>query len=423
MYTLWRILYFMKAFLKLKYFYFNISLKYKILILFYCIVLSISLILGCNSYIVTKKQVISNISTANIGKLRQISNSIKFLQKDVEDISTYLCIDPVVQSILKGDYTTFTTLREQQLYIDNSMSFILNLIASKSYISMISFYNNNNIVYYRTSDGSSEVSNLNTIRNTEIYKTASNTKGRPLWFTIKKDDPRFIQNNNYNKIAACRIIKDFNTLDTIGFLIISVNESEIQNIYKNNMDTEKESILIIDNIGELISHSGETLLSNQFNPKDYLEKRDGFTIKKIEGTDFLITYTDAQTSNWKLFHAVSMKSILNEVISHVYFSILIVVGCVLLSFPLIMLISNFLTSPIYRLLESMKRFEEGNFNEKIDFKYQDEIGKLGKGYNSMVANIKDLINKVYVLQIKEREAELKALQSQINPHFLYNTME
>jgi two-component system sensor histidine kinase YesM len=87
-----------------------------------------------------------------------------------------------------------------------------------------------------------------------------------------------------------------------------------------------------------------------------------------------------------------------------------------------MYISSNLTSPIKKLIHAMKKVNEGDF-KKTNFKYNDEIGILGNQYNEMIDNISNLIEKVYKLQIREKEAELKALQAQINPHFLYNTLD
>ena len=93
----------------------------------------------------------------------------------------------------------------------------------------------------------------------------------------------------------------------------------------------------------------------------------------------------------------------------------------LLSLPLVLFASLLIIRPIRKLLGAMHSFENGNFDSSISFHYKDEIGQLGKGYNEMVKSLAELIDRVYVLQIREQEAELNALQSQINPHFLSNT--
>ena len=71
----------------------------------------------------------------------------------------------------------------------------------------------------------------------------------------------------------------------------------------------------------------------------------------------------------------------------------------------------------------MKKVEKGDLNVIVDIKRKDEIGQLGRSFNSMIKKIKKLIEEVYVNQIKRKEAELRALQPQINPHFLYNTLD
>ena len=71
----------------------------------------------------------------------------------------------------------------------------------------------------------------------------------------------------------------------------------------------------------------------------------------------------------------------------------------------------------------MKAFQKGNFDESVAIRFDDEMGELGKGYNKMVSKIKELIEHEYISGIKVREAELIALQAQINPHFLYNTLD
>ena len=128
-------------------------------------------------------------------------------------------------------------------------------------------------------------------------------------------------------------------------------------------------------------------------------------------------------NGWLIVYAIPLSLLTKELNSIKLFVFLIILTCILLSVPLTMLLTSFLTAPVKKLLISMRRFQNGHFDERVEVKYQDEIGLLSQGYNNMVANTKSLVDEAYVLRLKEKEAELKALQSQINPHFLYNMLD
>lgn len=93
----------------------------------------------------------------------------------------------------------------------------------------------------------------------------------------------------------------------------------------------------------------------------------------------------------------------------------------------LILISLFLSSsivkPVKQLQSLMKDVEEGNFDIVYSHPRDDEIGQLGQSFNKMIKQIKNLIDTVYIEQKNKREAELRALQAQIQPHFLYNTLD
>jgi two-component system sensor histidine kinase YesM len=94
----------------------------------------------------------------------------------------------------------------------------------------------------------------------------------------------------------------------------------------------------------------------------------------------------------------------------------------LINAPLSWSISALFLKPLKKILKSMREVQAGDFDQRVDVKLRDEIGQLAMGYNVMVAKTRDLIQDVYKSELSKKESELRLLQSQINPHFLYNTL-
>ena len=88
-----------------------------------------------------------------------------------------------------------------------------------------------------------------------------------------------------------------------------------------------------------------------------------------------------------------------------------------------MIISNVVTKPLLRLREAIVEVSTGDFDHQVEITTQDEIGEVAQCFNRMVNSIRELIEKNYVITLQEKESELAALQAQINPHFLYNTLD
>ena len=408
-------------------YYLNLSIKYKILVFFYLIIITVALVLGIYWTTNSEKFILSRVSTANLGVVKQLNSNLNFLKKDIVDISTYLCIDNEVLRLLEIDNKHDTRISEDNLDTSNSLRFIMNIIASKDYISCLLLYSNNESpLYYEFTDLSTGAKNLSAISQSPAYRKAVDLKGSPLWFPMLEENNDFIQNNKYPKIGVCRVIRDYGSFSQTGFLVIGINESTLRTMCIKNIQNDREGILITDNQGRIISNVGTKLYGQDLKTQDfYIKSRlnsEGAAIDHIGGKQYLVAYSSFG-DGWRTYYAVPMEALRKEVNSVNNYTLIIVFLCLLFSLPLIILVSSLLTAPIKKLLKSMKRFQQGNFNERVEFKYKDEIGQLGEGYNTMVENIRELIDKAYVLQIKEHEAELNALQAQINPHFLYNTLD
>lgn len=411
----------------LKKFFKRLSIKYKILILFCLVTSIIATLLGLYSLNISKRNIINKVSASNISVNKQLNSHINFLLTDITDISTNICIDNNVQSLLLRATDNLDTSQDSSLIANDSLDFVMNIIASKSYISFFILYGQQDSpVYYEFTDMSIGAKGFSKIRTIDLYKTALALNGSPLPFHLAQGDNPFIQRSTYPKIGVCRIVKNYTNNLPIGFLVIGFNESSLHNLCQSNIKGSDEAIVVVDGEGGILSQAGSVFTGGDYQNQAFYQnaqkEHEGYAIDTIGKTKYLISYA-SMANGWKSFYAVPMASLTKEINSINGFTAVVVLGCLALSVPLIAFLLSYLTAPLTALLKSMKRFQQGNFNERVDFKYEDEIGQLSDGYNNMVMSVKQLIDKVYVLQIREREAELNALQAQINPHFLYNTLD
>lgn len=370
------------------------------------------------SYRYSADNVVNKVSIANLATVKQIDANLNFLQHELDDISMQLELHDLVQSFLKKD---------PSLYVDKSLLFTMSLISAKSYINLTILYSlsDGRTPFHMSNDGSNGIYPYSVFARSEAYKGIFAAKGKPYWFMA--DDVLLIQNNKYPKISMGRMVRDFNDFHDIGVLIMSVNEEYIRKMYADNLQPHGGSVAIVAPDGNVISMGGPAFYPAEGRTyrfmADAAAKQEGSTVETIDGRSMLITFSRANEIGWRIYYAVPMLSLTKELNAIKKFNLIIVAGCLLVLLPLLLLLASLFTKPINRLLRSMRRFQEGHFEERIHLKNRDEFGQLAIGYNTMVASIKDLVDKVYVLQIREREAELNALQAQINPHFLYNTLD
>lgn len=408
--------------------YMNLSIKYKIILLFYSIIIFVSLVLGYYSYRLSSNSIQNEISTVALRDTKQVSRGISFLQKDINDLSTFICLDQNVQAFIRS-----SSIKEQNpSYEGNQASSVqleslASLLASKDYISYIGIYANNGSKYYLSSDGSSGLTNTDILRLRTIYENGPTLRGRPMWISLNDKSQLSLPNSKLPKIAMIRTLLNTNTFEETGFMIICINLSTIQHMYFDNLSSKERNIILLDDKNQIAAFSNSDnsseIQENITKLSPYLSYEEGKQTVNFDNKNVLLTYSSVEKSNWKVVYLVPLKELLIGIRPIFSMTLLAILGCLLVSMAISLYISSILTSPIKKLLSSMERVKKGYFKEKVDFKYMDEIGMLGLQYNDMIDNLHDLVDKVYKLQISEREAELKALQAQINPHFLYNTLD
>ncbi|MEI2399947.1 sensor histidine kinase [Paenibacillus phytohabitans] len=401
------------------------NLRYKITILIFLLITAVTFAIGGYSYTISKKQIINKVSNSNQSVLKQIDSNLSRMQKTIADWVTVFSLASVVQETLRSN-TPDSVEIEDQFYNGPTASMMNQMLVTGNFDYLALYGSLSAPMFQVATDDSSGAYSLDKITPHNIYKESVALNGASYWFPLTEENNVFIQSNRNDKLGMTRIIRDIVNGNRIGFVFVGINLETIRRTYLTDLYDQDHGILILNESGKQLLAAGKETYDKK--AVDFVMKRaeagilSGYTIVNLQGGDTLLNY-NINANGWITLYSVPLSSLTEELNSIKSAVLIMILASLLLSIPLLMFFSSFLTAPIKTLLLSMRRFQNGQFEEKVNIKYWDEIGQLSRGYNNMVANIKALVDDAYLLKLKEQEAELKALQSQINPHFLYNMLD
>lgn len=211
-----------------------------------------------------------------------------------------------------------------------------------------------------------------------------------------------------------------------GVLLVDMNFSGIEQICKNVDMGKNGYVYLIDSTGEIIYHPRQQLIYSDLvkeNNYDAANYEDGNHIEKFQGNKRLVTVKTVGYTGWKIVAISPMSDITADYYEMKIFAIFIMFFAIFTLISINMFVSSRIANPIKALEKSVKQFENGIVNLNISESGSYEIQHLGKAIRSMINEMNILMDNVMKEQEEKRKSELNALQAQINPHFLYNTLD
>ena len=236
-----------------------------------------------------------------------------------------------------------------------------------------------------------------------------------------------------NVFTLGKKIKDMNDFITLGYMYVSLKETDLESVYRNTGETGNISYLI-DGDGMIVSHPNKNLLGTKADPdiRRLLEANtDQAVIKGADNGNNMVSFSAIKNTGWKVVVISSMASV-SQGMGKMLAGFVAVLILASISIAMITSrISKSIARPINDLSKRVRGFANGDrIPEDAEFTGGDEIEQLNDSFNNMMRRINSLIEEVYEAKLRKNEAELKSkeaeltlLQSQINPHFLYNTLE
>lgn len=446
----------------------NKSILNKLLVSFVVIIISPILIISYFSFNRLTESIKTTYNNDNIYVLKNIDNTLQMYFDDFDRLTYNAFISYDIQSILINNSNNINVEYANQQRFDN---FVENLIGDRNDIEGVYLVCKNKNIYYKTSYGD--------------VKLNYDITGEPWFKTIEESNGKFVivgshaQGYKENvtlryELTVARKIKDLNTGETIGYFLIEIKPDVFYNIFKSiNLNdwhitiVGKDGNIVFDpvifdqNNTNYIVKKGDTIQSitnkykipiNEFvksngiqpntvlTPGQFVEI-DGVAVKfkdlysgvgisslsngvktETSGEKYLITKYYSPLG-WTFMESTPVNTLFKQINSITTPIVVISLLCFVTFIIAAYLISRNIARPIKVLKKSIKRVELGDFDHKTVLNCGGEIQSLAEDFNIMVVKIQNLIHEVYESQVKELDAEFKALQAQINPHFLYNTLE
>lgn len=195
-----------------------------------------------------------------------------------------------------------------------------------------------------------------------------------------------------------------------GYALIFLKESDFSSIYRQLLDTSLHSIYIVNEQNQILSTSDPSLLGKPFEDRLVTVKRDT-SINQLPLYSYHFTFYDVLDES----HLVRNMNLIKPAL------LISVVSILLFSLLAFWIIRN-ITQPIYQLIAKLPAVTQGDFSDKVTINGTYETRELGRAYNLMLEDLESYVDHLMVTEAEKRKFEIRSLQMQIQPHFVYNTL-
>ena len=389
-------------------------------VLTYCILLIIPILI-ISSYAYAK---LSNIITDNFlnsasESFEQSLDYMNYTVYKIFDTSNTIVVNSTVTDILIRDVETYALT--DQIYDFSKLQSYLCSFENNLDIKKINLYINDGFIY------SSE--NVNFFKASSLEKTKAEdcilrTNARFIW------GPMWYLNESTvnDTLFLLKSIKNPDDLsEDIGFLRIDFRKSIIQDII--------DKINPLDDVFSFVINSDNKIIASSRDLKD-LYDNSSIDLELIKSaaqfSNQLTTFDDGKyylqsaaidKTDWYMVNVLPKSSILSTIKTQRNYLFIIVILTIIMAIILAAYLVKVINKRLFQVIDGMRQVPNGHLNNYIENDSSDEVGELIDNYNYMISKMSVLIDEQYKLGKEVKNAELKALQSQINPHFLYNTLD
>ncbi len=338
----------------------------------------------------------------------QIGTNLNNIIKKFDQDTFQIVSNSDMKSILKKDYGNAPNDRAFYLLNSDLLSIVTDYILTNDNINCIYLFDKNIKRVYFSRD----------VAKADII---GDKPEKDMFLLNGKVSAQIIE----EQVFFNRVVRDFQT-GIIGYLSVTMDKQYIKKNLNSINYSSKRFIIVTNEKNDIIEHNfsgNEEQLADILNAIKPLQA-DQSEIKTIDSFGkALLTTQHIDSLNWKVVSCIKLNELIKGPTLLARYIVILGLIAMMIGAVFSLFISNRIVKPMDSLTSLLKEVEKGNFDVSIDVRGTDEISKMGNGFNQMVKRIRNLIVETYQKELQVKNAELKALQAQVSPHFLYNTFD
>ncbi|WP_256762119.1 sensor histidine kinase [Cohnella sp. WQ 127256] len=392
-----------------------ISLQYKILFFILILVLIPLLVVGILSYVKSSEIIRQKVSVSDLNTVSQIGQNLEYMFDFFNDTSLFMMQSSEVRQFLKMKTDEDPIAYNEQKAITEQL--LTNLPNMKSFVQSIQLEG----LHDNRLNARGKVQPLRPDQISDILAR----KGQPRWHL----NDVVLGNGTKKKVISYeREIKDINNISlSLGVVQMNMDLDAVRGLLESRLSGDIDGYYLVNEQYSIIASTNvnheNLMMPDIIRGSLALVNQQGYLELTIDHTPYMLTYVEIKPLNWHILHLVPAQELLkeNQVIPRIIIITILITFIVCAGMAY--LFSRQIIIPIRKLSGLMSQVEDDHFTAHITVSGNDEITQLGLSFNKMLERLRELISEVYTAQLNKKEAELKAFQAQINPHFLYNTLD
>ncbi|MGI2293766.1 cache domain-containing sensor histidine kinase [Paenibacillus sp. GXUN7292] len=408
------------------------NLRNKLFLAFIGLVIMPLIILGVITFSVTFKSIEEKHSQEAQYSLKAISYSIKNVFKEIDNVTDNGIATGVFQEALKAkDPNSQNLSGSTQLVLNATQKHFRSLLYNHPAIEYAFLYNLQDVERSRIISIFNKEDFIampyERFKEHELYGEVMARNGLPKWIAPYEYPELTGKNRVFTQI---RLIKELTKLDKVGVLVVQIKDWEFESIFhslelgSSSRDTRfllvnDDGLIVYDYKSELDGERLQKFMSNNLRPADASTSFKG----KFNGEESIISIHRIEDYSWSLVSVTSWSYLSKELLTFGKWFVLIIGLCLITAMMFSLLFMNRITGTIGIIVRFMRKVEDGDFSVRVEEKGDDELLLLQQGFNNQMNKINELFEEVKHEQRNKSSAELRVLQAQIKPHFLFNTLE